>query len=202
MVVIIGDPDWLVQSDVFYTGNFSLAQSMPDGSVNADASEILYELRFNPVADYDISTGLAQVNANNTAYSQSTGERNLPSESSVFSAHTIWSYFKGGKFTQRLAGNIKNFDLSKSVAPYLQQQAAAGSRFGQADVRRVDNEIAARDASQSTDTVPATPSLLELEFGGTDALGNATGVASETPPKAGSTTVSDDAAEPTNQVAP
>jgi hypothetical protein len=201
-VVILGDPDWLIQSDVFYTGTFSLTQSMPDGSVNADASEILYELRFNPVADYDIGTGLAKVNANNTAYSRSTGERNLPSESSVFSAHTVWSYFKGGKFTQRLAGNIKNFDLSKSVAPYLQQQATAGSRFSQADVRRVDNEIAARNASQSTDTVPGSPTLLDLEFGGTDALANATGVASETPPKAGSTTISDDAAEPTNIVAP
>ena len=206
MVTIIGDPDWLVQSDVFYTGTFNLAQSMPDGSVNADASEILYELRFNPAADYDITTGLAQVNANNTAYSQSTGERNLPSESSVFSAHTIWSMFKGGKFTQRLAGNIKNFDLSKSIKDLVgqAQTQTTGSRFGQADVRRVDNEIAARDASQSTATTP-TPSLFELEFGGgsdPDALARATGVLSQTPPKEGSGTVSDDAAEPTNVVAP
>lgn len=206
-LIILGDPDWLVQSDVFYTGTFSLAQNMPDGSVNADASEILYELRFNPVADYDISTGLAKVNANNTAYSQSTGERNLPSESSVFSAHTVWSMFKGGKFTQRLAGNIKNFDLSKSVAPYLQrtQTQTTGSRFSQADVRRVDNAIDERlRASQSTDTVPA-PSLLELEFGGgndPEALTRAIGVLSQNPPKAGSNTVSDDAAQITDIIAP
>jgi hypothetical protein len=179
---------------------------MPDGSVNADASEILYELRFNPVADYNISTGLAQVNANNTAYSQSTGERNLPSESSVFSAHTVWSMFKGGRFTQRLAGNIKNFDLSKSVKPLLgQAQPVQGNRFSQADVRRVDNEIAARDASQSTNTVPA-PSLLELEFGASsdpDAVSNATGSrVSEVPPKPGSRVVSDDAPQISDIIAP
>lgn len=206
MVTILGDPDWLVQSDVFYTGNFSLAQSMPDGSVNADASEILYELRFNPVADYDISSGLARVNANNTAYSQSTGERNLPSESSVFSAHTVWSYFKGGKFTQRLAGNIKNFDLSKSIRDITgaSQPSTTGNRFSQADVRRVDQAIEQRErdrASQATDALPA-PSLLELEFGGTDALGNTTGVASQNPPKAGSNTVSDDAAQISDIIAP
>lgn len=218
-VVIIGDPDWLVQSDVFYTGSFSLAQSMPDGSVNADASEILYELRFNPVADYNISTGLAQVNANNTAYSKSTGERNLPSESSVFSAHTVYSMFKGGKFTQRLAGNIKNFDLSKGVKPLLgQAQPAQGSRFSQADVRRVDNAIEnntaagstapgrlTSNASQSTDTLPA-PSLLELEFGAAsdpDAVSKATGtIVSEVPPKPGSRVVSDDAPQISDIIAP
>ena len=64
-LTIVGDPDWLQQSEVFYNRGVDLKPFMPDGSINYDASEALYEIRINPVADYNINTGLAEVNAKN-----------------------------------------------------------------------------------------------------------------------------------------
>lgn len=205
-LTILGDPDWIQQTDVFYTGVADLGQTMPDGSVNTDAMEALYELRFNPVADYNITTGLAEVNANNTAYSRATGERNLASQSTVFACQEVYSYFRGGRFTQRLVGATRRFDLSKNVAiNNAAEQGVVGNRYSQAEVRAVDNEIARR-ASQITDTVPVAPSLFELEFGGAsdpDAVSKAVGnQVSTVAPKPGSNTVSDDAPQISDIIAP
>ena len=106
---IVGDPDWIQQNEVFYNREIILTPSLPDGSLNFDASEVLYELRFNPVNDYDLSTGLTPVYQNNVTYSQATGETNLPQESIVWAAATVESYFSEGKFTQKLRGTIRDF---------------------------------------------------------------------------------------------
>lgn len=109
-IQIIGDPDWLQQSEVFYLDR-DLNPFKRDGSVNSAASEVLFEMRFNAPTDYNPSTGLTPVYKGNTAKSQITGETNLPSESIVFAALTVDSYFKQGKFTQRLKGNLREFQI-------------------------------------------------------------------------------------------
>jgi hypothetical protein len=157
---------------------------MPDGSVNTDASEVLYEVRFNPVADYNITTGLAEVNANNTAYSQATGENNLASQSIVYAAQTVTSNFKGGRFTQRIAGTLRPLidpvDITRSVS----------------------NNATDRGAKEATDTLAALPytdpqSIIDFSASGTP--GNPSGIgfgpASTPVAKPGTRVVSDDAAE-------
>jgi hypothetical protein len=184
VLTIIGDPDWLQQTEAFYNLEVDLKPFMPDGSVNTDASEVLYEVRFNPVADYNITTGLAQVNANNTAYSQATGENNLASQSIVYAAQTVTSNFKGGRFTQRIAGTLRPLidpvDITRSVS----------------------NNATDRGAKQATDTVEALPytdpqSIIDFSASGTP--GNPSGIgfgqASTPTAKPGTRVVSDDAAE-------
>lgn len=106
---IVGDPDWIQQNEIFYNREIILTPTLPDGSLNFDASEVLYELRFNPVNDYDLGTGLTPVYQNNVTYSQVTGETNLPQESIVWAAATVESYFTEGKFTQKVRGTIRDF---------------------------------------------------------------------------------------------
>ena len=184
VLTIIGDPDWLQQTEAFYNLEVDLKPFMPDGSVNTDASEVLYEVRFNPVADYDITTGLAQVNANNTAYSQATGENNLASQSIVYAAQTVTSNFKGGRFTQRIAGTLRPLidpvDITRSVS----------------------NNATDRGAKEATDTLAALPytdpqSIIDFSASGTP--GNPSGIgfgqASTPVAKPGTRVVSDDAAE-------
>ena len=184
VLTIIGDPDWLQQTEAFYNLEVDLKPFMPDGSVNTDASEVLYEVRFNPVADYNITTGLAEVNANNTAYSQATGENNLASQSIVYAAQTVTSNFKGGRFTQRIAGTLRPLidpvDITRSVS----------------------NNATDRGAKQATDTVEALPytdpqSIIDFSASGTP--GNPSGIgfgqASTPVAKPGTRVVSDDAAE-------
>jgi hypothetical protein len=164
---------------------------MPDGSVNTDASEVLYEVRFNPVTDYNITTGLAEVNANNTAYSQATGENNLASQSIVYAAQTVTSNFRNGRFTQRIEGTLRPLIDPVEITAGLRGNSVGtnGSRdFDTTDQIAVDTNSAARNA---TGTVEARPYTDPQSGNPTEGFAQAsTPVA-----KPGSTVVSDDAAE-------
>ena len=107
-VDIVGDPDWILQGELFYT-NSNLSAFEKDGSCNMRASEVLFELRFNRPTDYDLPTGLTPVYKNNTGSSAITGEVNLPEESIVFMAVKVINNFKDGKFTQQLLGTLRDF---------------------------------------------------------------------------------------------
>jgi hypothetical protein len=108
---IVGDPDFIAQSELFYTSS-NLAPFEKDGSANFQASEVLFEVRFNRPADYDMPTGLTPVYQNNTGQSAITGESNLPEESLVFTAIMVKSIFKQGKFTQTIQGTIRDFNTA------------------------------------------------------------------------------------------
>ena len=108
---IVGDPDFIAQSELFYTSS-NLAPFEKDGSANFQASEVLFEVRFNRTADYDMPTGLTPVYQNNTGQSAITGESNLPEESLVFTAIMVKSIFKQGKFTQTIQGTIRDFNTA------------------------------------------------------------------------------------------
>jgi len=108
---IVGDPDWITQSEVFYSTS-NLAPFEPDGSCNTSSSEVLAEIRFNRVVDYDLATGLTPVFKNNMAQSNITGETNLAEEALVFNIIEVRNTFKAGKFTQTLKGVARDFDTA------------------------------------------------------------------------------------------
>ena len=110
-ITIVGDPDFITQSEIFYN-NVTLGSFEADGSVNSNASEVLYEIRFNRVVDYDYATGLTPVFKENLSKSGITGETNIAQESIVFTGVEIFNYFKNGQFTQKLHGAIRTFDTA------------------------------------------------------------------------------------------
>ena len=74
-LTIVGDPAWLAQGEV-YRGVRSLVTQatkssnqddpyfdpfLPDGTINFDSREALFEVSFNRPADYDLQTGLVNV---------------------------------------------------------------------------------------------------------------------------------------------
>ncbi len=111
LIEIVGDPDWILQSELFYNAS-NLGAFEPDGSINANSGETLYEVRFNRVSDYDLATGLTPVFENNLEISRITGEKNLAQEAIVFTCFEVTSYFKEGKFTQKLEGTVRTFDAA------------------------------------------------------------------------------------------
>lgn len=172
-VQILGDPDWLQQSEVFYLDR-DLNPFKRDGSVNSAASEVLFEIRFNAPTDYNPSTGLTPVYKGNTAQSQITGETNLPSESIVFAALTVDSYFKQGKFTQRLQGNLREFSIPNGSST---TQPVAGTNIGNTAATPTNNTP--RDASTQrqgyepfdTDTYNNVAGTID-DAGGVEAINN------------------------------
>jgi len=126
-VEILGDPDWIQQSEVFYKG-IDLSPFLADGSVNFDASEVLFEINFNPATDYDLGIGIMDVR-NHNQRNQSLF-RPAP-QKSVFSAYKVDSRFSQGRFTQQLHGTIIEFGLESTGNATPAGSAAASVDFGQ-----------------------------------------------------------------------
>ena len=107
-IEIVGDPDWITQSEVFYNED-NLGAFEADGSVNVNSSEVLFEVRFNRANDYDLATGLTPSYKNNTSQGAISSDTNIAEERLVFAAYQITNFFKEGKFTQRIEGTLREF---------------------------------------------------------------------------------------------
>jgi hypothetical protein len=211
-LTIIGDPDWVQQSEVFYNDpkSINLSPFMPDGSVNTAASEVLYEIKFNPVNDYNLSSGLAAINSNGGLYGQTTADIALEPQSTVFNALLVKSNFRQGKFTQRLIGAVRYFNPATATGQVQaqgstvtrvnaeQNASADGIRGQQADVRRVDNQIAANETAAArarflNGALPA-PTDWADPYGTSDAAAIIAAQAGPPSVKPGSSTPNDDEA--------
>lgn len=151
---IVGDPAWLQQGEAtsgISSLNFNFNPFNADGGINFDAQEIIFDLQWNPGVDYDLTgTGLANPNTSGAAaavYTYKTSE--------------VVSRFNKGKFNQTIKGVfIDLLDPAATTAAANQDNstqrdnrpaAATATVAGrpaatQADVRRIDNAIAANVA--------------------------------------------------------
>ena len=122
-LTIIGDPDWMAQSEIFYSpdaNGIGLGPFMHDGSINYDASEVLFSVNYNTNVDYDLKTGVADVGNKNYGRNLGSGESGLSRMSLVYRANTITTNLSDGRFTQLLEGTLMQFptpsQLTKEVA--------------------------------------------------------------------------------------
>jgi hypothetical protein len=111
---IIGDPAWLQQGEAG-TGvslrSFDFKPFNSDGSINYDSQAVMFSVAFNVPSDYDLNTGLVNVNVNSRA--------GQPQEYYTFQAIKVKSTFSRGRFEQELEGKLlveKNTNTNKSVA--------------------------------------------------------------------------------------
>jgi len=157
---IVGDPAWIQQGELAHSLNassFNFDPFNPDGTINYDAQEIIFDLQWNPGVDYDLTgTGLAQptVSGNHQAVW-------------TYKAMTVVSKFSRGKFTQNLTGTfvaLVDQTTKPVVAPAVQADA---QRASAADVRRIDNAI---DAGVRPATLQQSPGFSNT--GGGAATGN------------------------------
>ena len=106
-MTIVGDPDFIQQSEVFDRPDLSLDSFMPDGSINFDSGEVLYEVLFKTIEDFKENTGEFE-------RIELTGTPGL-----IYQLNSITSIFKDGSFTQELQGTQKSYSpvSSDSVRP-------------------------------------------------------------------------------------
>jgi len=94
---IIGDPAWIQQGSLSGGVNpeeFDSSSFLPDGTINFDAEQIMFEVQWNRPEDYNLQTGLADPNSN----------KKYTTVSRVYLASSCLSEFKQGKFEQTLEG--------------------------------------------------------------------------------------------------
>jgi hypothetical protein len=145
-VRIVGDPAWIQQGS-FAGGvsakEFDFNAFLPDGTINFDAREVMFEIAWQRPQDYDINTGLAD------PYAKSSSRQ--PVQSRVYTAMQCTSEFRQGSFYQNLEGKLYFF-----MKPNASNKAAtAPPPATQADVRRIDNATTSDNPSAANASAAA-----------------------------------------------
>ena len=103
---IIGDPAWIQQGSISGGVNakeFSFSPFFPDGTINFDSEQVMFEISWQRPKDYDITTGLAD------PYAGGNNKDRLPIQSTVYQATRVISEFRQGKFEQTIEGSLFMF---------------------------------------------------------------------------------------------
>lgn len=108
---IIGDPAW-VQQGSFAGGvnpeSFNWGPFLPDGTINYDTMQVLFEVAWQRPEDYDLQTGLAN------PYNRATAQNGQPGASRIYVAKKCVSEFRQGKFEQTIEGSLFTFPIPTS----------------------------------------------------------------------------------------
>jgi len=105
---IIGDPAWIQQGDLsggVSVEEFSYSPFLPDGTINFDAQQVMFEISWQRPQDYDIATGLAD------PYKGGGLEARQPLQSTIYQAVKVISEFRAGKFEQTIDGLLFMFPI-------------------------------------------------------------------------------------------
>ena len=107
---IVGDPAWIAQGEIWRNiRSFSYTPFFPDGTINYEIQEPLFEIAWNKPVDYSLTTGLMNPNQRTNGANQIETLANGPSQSYIYRAVSVTSSFKQGKFTQDLEGVLVQF---------------------------------------------------------------------------------------------
>ena len=189
---IVGDPAWLQQGEASFApptkGNFNSAAFLPDGTINFESQEILFEIVINTPTDYDLSTGLMDPNQRDSGFLTTTQAKSV-NQSYVYKATECSSEFVKGKFTQTLKGVLMPRPSSQTTATAAaggrptttagtgiaktsagsrtlsntSSDTAGGNNIGisqsQADAQDLENGASQQDTNLPTDTVNQDPPI-------------------------------------------
>jgi len=148
-VRIIGDPAWIQQGSLaggVNAAEFGYSAFLPDGTINFDASQVMFEIAWQRPEDYNLSTGLAD------PYARPGNQARQPQQSNVYKAYKVVSEFKSGKFEQTLEGSLYYFPI-----PSRKNTAASAPNQSAAEDSRLARQNAQATATR-TNTAPATDS--------------------------------------------
>lgn len=140
---IVGDPAWLQQGECglgVSARTFNFSPFTPDGSINFDASAIMFDVSFNQPVDYDFNTGIMNTNTMN--------RQGLPQEHYTFTAVECKSMFSKGKFEQELTGKLVTDEIKASAnAGTGRASAATNATNVRSSPRTAEQIVAEQNAS-------------------------------------------------------
>lgn len=137
---IIGDPAWLQQGSVTNAINSKAvvySPFLPDGTINFDVNDVMFEIAWQKPQDYDLNSGLAD------PYSKSGSSDRTPTQSVVYRAKSVVSEFRQGRFEQTIEGTLYQYPVpsgankattaSNPVASSGDADAQEGGFYGTSD---------------------------------------------------------------------
>ena len=99
-VKIVGDPAWLQQGSVCSTmtgQNFNFQPFNPDGSINYDSQQVVFDISWNQPQDYDMETGVMNIKGD---------QRGRARVNNTYVARECTSTFSRGRFEQEIEGML------------------------------------------------------------------------------------------------
>ena len=119
-IKIIGDPAWIQQGSLAGTttsSTMTVNPFLPDGTINFDVNDVLFELSWQKPEDYNLNTGIADPYAK----TQKTFGDRSPVQNVLYRVRSVVSEFRQGRFEQTLDATL-----------YLQPTPAASAKSGAA----------------------------------------------------------------------
>lgn len=104
---IVGDPAWMQQGEVsggISARTFNFNPFNDDGTINYDSQEVVFDISWNQPTDYDLNTGLMDVN--NTGIKPGGKPRTQPQNNFTYTAIKCKNIFSKGRFEQDLEGRL------------------------------------------------------------------------------------------------
>jgi hypothetical protein len=168
---ILGDPAWIHQNELWFgvtEGAGSQDTFFPDGSINTEIQEPLFEVGFNKPADYNLQSGRMEVDKTGNGANRYTNVdgNGMASQSYIYRAVSVTSTFANGRFTQDLEGVLVTFPRTAIKV----NDAAVESQYTDTDrdIRRLVSNIGTRlnnrargspnARTESTTNAPGQPS--------------------------------------------
>lgn len=155
-MTIVGDPAWLQQGELaFGLSGRSLYQGpfLNDGTINFERQEVLFEVAFNKVVDYDLQTGLMDPGQKNYEANRAAGQAGSARQSYIYKATEVTNTFSRGRFTQELEGVLVTFDIKPKDSASVSATSFDSFRGGEA-------EDAAVDAGTRTPPINTSPASI------------------------------------------
>jgi hypothetical protein len=153
---IIGDPAWIQQGEILGIpgGNFNFGGFYPDGTINTDAQQAVFAVNWNAPADYNLETGLVDVNKAATSGLNNNLSTAQSQSSAAYTAMSCKSVFSRGRFEQELKGTLLTNLNQKDLAA----AAANGRTTGTSAATGVrDTNIQQGSSDSAVGTVANTP---------------------------------------------
>jgi hypothetical protein len=166
---ILGDPAWIHQGDFWFgatEGTGIQEPFFPDGSINTEVQEPLFEIGFNNPVDYNLQSGRMEVGSTNLGanrYVNGANGNGLATFSFIYRAVSVISTFANGRFTQDLEGVLISFPVSA-----IKNNTAVDSQYTETEreTNRLLADLDKANAARSTQnalnrtatTTPGQPS--------------------------------------------
>ena len=125
---IIGDPAWIQQGSLcggITAQDLSVSAFLPDGTINFDNMQVLFEVVWQRPEDYNLLTGLADPYARQNRQNGTPGE---PIQTNVYQAIKVVNEFRGGKFEQQITGLLYMIPIPESKKADRRDLEARNSR--------------------------------------------------------------------------
>ena len=160
---IVGDPAWIQQGSMaggVRPETFNYGPFNPDGTINFDSQQVMFEVVWARPDDYDVNSGIMNPNAGTALKKKQTVA------SRIYNCRKVTHEFKNGKFEQIIDGNL--FLYLKPDATNKAATAPVPSPIDQnSDTVRVGlNEQLLSDPSRLSAPVASSLNVPSLASGG------------------------------------